>query len=164
MQQDVIDYLAALRTLAGDLNLQKIYDESLYDLIRENFDNRDTLVNVLTDAFDRTYSLMVDGGQVNLALLMVGGAWVEGMYLTLAVSESGAHVSGFESVLLEQKKSFEILEELATPHTDDALVSKMLTDMKPIKDMYATLGTSLTMENIEDLKKAVNTVRTDLIK
>ncbi len=57
MQQDVIDYLAALRTLAGDLNLQKIYDESLYDLIRENFDNRDTLVNVLTDAFDRTYAL-----------------------------------------------------------------------------------------------------------
>jgi hypothetical protein len=107
---------------------------------------------------------MVDGGQVNLALLMVGGAWVEGMYLTMAVSESGAHVSGFESVLLEQKKSFETLEELATPHTDDALVSKMLADMKPIKDMYATLGTSLTMQNVEDLKKAVSTVRTELIK
>ncbi len=26
---------------------------------------------------------MVDGGQINLALLMVGGAWVEGMYLIL---------------------------------------------------------------------------------
>ena len=36
--------------------------------------------------------------------------------------------------------------------------------MKPIKDMYATLGTSLTMQNIEDLKKAVNSVRTELIK
>lgn len=164
MQQDVIDYLEALRTLAGDLNLQKIYDESLYDLIRENFDNRDTLVTVLTDAFDRTYSLMVDGGQVNLALLMVGGAWVEGMYLTLAVSESGAHVSGFESVLLEQKKSFGLFEELAVPHSDDALVAKMLSDMTPIRDMYATLGTSLTMQNIEDLKKAVNTVRAELIK
>jgi hypothetical protein len=164
MQQDVIDYLAALRTLAGDLNLQKIYDESLYDLIRENFDYKDTLVNVLTDAFDRTYAYMVDGGQTNLALLMVGGAWVEGMYLILAVSESGAHVSGFETVLLEQKKSFELLEELALPHTDDALVAKMLTDLKPIKDIYATLGTSLTFENIEALKKAVDTVRMELIK
>jgi len=95
---------------------------------------------------------------------MVGGAWVEGLYLTMAVSESGAHVSGFESVMLEQKKSFETLEELAQPHIDDALVSKMLADMKPIKDMYATLGTSLTMKNIEDLKKAVNTVRSGLIK
>ncbi|MCK7538826.1 MAG: hypothetical protein MZV63_51740 [Marinilabiliales bacterium] len=56
----------------------KIYDESLYDQIRDNFDNRDTLVTVLTDAFDRTYALMVDAGQANLALLMVGGAWVEG--------------------------------------------------------------------------------------
>jgi hypothetical protein len=164
MQQDVIDYLAALGTLAGDLNLQKIYDASLYDQIRENFDNRDTLVNILTGAFDRTYGYMVDGGQTNLALLMVGGAWVEGMYLTLAVSESGAHVSGFEAVLLDQKKSFELLEELATPHTGDALVAKMLTDIQPIKAIYATLDTSLTMKNIEDLKKAVNSVRAELVK
>ena len=80
-----------MRTLAGRSEPSKIYDESLYDLIRENFDNRDTLVTVLTDAFDRTYALMVDAGQVNLALLMVGGAWVEGMYLTLAVSEVRWH-------------------------------------------------------------------------
>jgi hypothetical protein len=53
---------------------------------------------------------MVDAGQANLAVLMVGGAWVEGMYLTLSVSESGAHLSGFESVLLDQKKSFELFE------------------------------------------------------
>jgi hypothetical protein len=164
MQQDVIDYLSALRTLAGDLNLQKIYDEPLYDEIRMNFDNRDTLVKILTNAFDRTYSLMVDGGQANLALLMVGGAWVEGMYLTLAVSESGGHLSGFENVLLDQKKSFELFEELASAHSEDALVSKLLTSMQPIKAMYSTLSTSLTMKNIEDLKKAVNTARTELIK
>ncbi len=164
MQQDVIDFLTAIRTLALEQNLSRIYDESLYDRIKANFDNRDTLVNVLTGAFDRTYAYMVDAGQANLALLMVGGAWVEGMYLTLAVSESGAHVSGFESVLLDQKKSFELFEELAKPHAEDPLVSRMLSTVQPIREIYGALGTSMTFEDIEAMKKAVNTVRSELIK
>jgi len=164
MQQDVIDYLTAIRTLALEQNLSKIYDESLYDRIKANFDNRDTLVNILTDAFDRTYAYMVDAGQANLALLMVGGAWVEGMYLTLSVSEAGGHLSGFESALLDQKKSFELFQDLAAPHAEDPLVSRNLAAMQPIRDVYATLSTSLTMEDIERMKQAVNTVRAELIK
>jgi DNA polymerase III epsilon subunit-like protein len=164
MNQDVIDYLSAIRELTLEQNLSQIYDESLYDEIKEYFDNRDTLVTILTDAFDHTYSIMVDAGQENLALLMVGGAWVEGMYLTLAVSESGAHLSGFESVLLEQKKSFELYEELAQPLSEDPLVSRMLTSLQPIRDVYAELKTSLTMEEIETLKKAVNSVRAKLVE
>ncbi len=164
MQQDVVDYLKVMSELAYDQNLSKIYDESLYTKIKDNIDNRDTLVTILTDAFDHTYSYMVDADQANLALLMVGGAWIEGMYLTMAVSESGAHLSGFESVLIDQKKSFELFDEIARPHADDELVSKILTAMQPIRAMYATLGTSLTMKNIEDLKKAINSVRAELVK
>lgn len=164
MQQDVIDYLSAIRSLALEQNLSKIYDESLYDRIRSNFDNRDTLVNILTEAFDRTYAYMVDAGQANLAMLMVGGAWVEGMYLTLAVSESGGHLSGFESVLLEQKESFELFEELAKPHNEDPLVARMLAQLQPVREFYAGVGTSLTMEQIEAMKIAVTSIRADLIK
>jgi hypothetical protein len=164
MQQDVIDYMTAIRTLALEQNLSKIYDESLYDEIKLNFDDRDALVTILTDAFDRTYSIMVDAGQANLALLMVGGAWVEGMYLTLAVSESGAHLSGFEPVILEQKKSFELFEELASTYSDDPLVARILAAVQPVREIYNGLGTSLTMEDIEALKRAVNTVRAELVK
>ena len=42
---DVIDYLAALHDMSLEQNLAKIYDPYLYDEIKANFDNRDTLVN-----------------------------------------------------------------------------------------------------------------------
>jgi hypothetical protein len=164
MQQDVIDYLASIRTLTLEQNLAKIYDESLYNEIKVNFDNRDALVTILTDAFDRTYSIMVDAGQANLALLMVGGAWIEGMYLTLAVSESGAHLSGFEPVLLEQKKSFELFEEMASSYSDDPQVARILAAVQPVREIYSDVGTSLIMEDVEALKRAVNTVRAELVK
>lgn len=164
MQQDVIDYLASIRTLANDLNLEKIYDESLYDAIKDSFDDKDSLVIILTDAFNRTYSYMLDAGQANLALLMVAGAWIEGMHLTLSVSESGFNLTGFEQVLLDQKKSFEQFEEIAKPYAEDALVAKMLTAMQPVRDVYATLSTSLTMKDIENLSTAIRSVRAELIK
>jgi hypothetical protein len=164
MQQDVVDYLAAVRELANEQNLSKIYDESLYEDIKNNFDNRDTLVSILTDAFDRTYGYMVNNGQANLALLMVGGAWVEGLYLTMAVSESGQNLTGFEKALLDQKASFELFLELAQPHIDDPYVRKILDALQPIKDFYATVGTSLTMKQIETLKNAVNGVRAGLVQ
>jgi len=164
VQQDVIDYLGSMRTLANDLNLSKIYDESLYTKIKAQFDNRDTLVTILTNAYNKTYGYMVNGGQTNLALLMVGGAWVEGTYLTASVSETGNHVTGFESILLDQKKSFELFEEIAKPHSSDEMVSKFLKELQPMQDFYATLGTSLTIQNIEDLKKAITQVRSALVK
>lgn len=164
MQQDVVDYLAAVRELANEQNLSKIYDESLYEDIKNNFDNRDTLVSILTDALDRTYGYMVNNGQANLALLMVGGAWVEGLYLTMAVSESGQNLTGFEKALLDQKASFELFLELAQPHIDDPYVRKILDALQPIKDFYATVGTSLTMKQIETLKNAVNGVRAGLVQ
>lgn len=164
LQQSVIDYLAAIRSLTLEQNLSKIYDETLYDRIKANFDDRDSLVTILTNAFDRTYSYMVDAGEANLGLLMVGGAWVEGVYLTLAVSESGSHLSGFEAALLDQKKAFELFEELTTPYADDAMVSKMLKELEPLREVYASLGTSLTFDQIEVIKEAVNKVRPKLIQ
>jgi len=164
MQQDVIDYMDVMHTIANDLNLAKIYDESLYNVIKDNFEKRDTLVTVLTGAFDKTYSYMVDAGQTNLALLMVGGAWVEGMFLTTHVSEIGDHVTGFEATLIDQKKSFDQFLDLCKPNAEDPLVAQFLKELQPVKDVYATLGTSLTLQNIEDLKQAVGQVRSKLVK
>ena len=103
----VIDYLEAIRSLSKILNMSKIYNAALYDSIKKNFDNRDELVRILTAAFNDTYVYLADNDQQPLALLVVGGAWVEGMYLTTHVSEAAYQVAGISRVLLEQKKSFD---------------------------------------------------------
>ncbi len=164
MQQDVLDYLSAIRTLALELHLSQVYDESLYERIKVNFDNKDTLVTILTDAFDRTYSYLVEAGQTNLALLVVGGAWVEGFYLTLSVSELAGHLSGFEVSLIDQKKSFDMFEEIASPLKDDPLVARLLETLKPVREVLAPIGTSLTMQQIEQMKEAAFKVRSELVK
>lgn len=164
MNQQVIDYMGAIRNLANELNMSTIYNEQLYDSIRINFDNREKLVNLLTDAFNDTYAYLSENDKQNLALLVVGGAWVEGMYLTTQVSEAAYQVAGISSVLLEQKNSFDLYIELTEPYLSDPMVGDFVKRLEPMKQIYGSLGSSLTEQNIKDITSAITEIRTQLVQ
>jgi hypothetical protein len=164
MQQDVINYLDAIRSLSNELNMSKVYNEDLYDKIKQNFDNRDELVNILTTAFNDTYGYLADNDQQPLALLVVGGAWVEGMYLTTHVSEAAYQVAGISKVLLEQKKSFELYLEITKPYLTDPSVGDFVKLLDPVKKVYDGLGTSLTEQNIIDITTVITAVRGQIVQ
>ena len=163
MNQDVIDYLDAIRVLANDLSMSDIYSQKLYDDIKNNFDSRDQLVNILTKAFDSTFGSLSENDQQSQALMVVAGAWVEGMYITTHISESVFHVEGIVSVLLEQKKSFELFIDLATQHTNDPAVKEMLDMFEPMKTVYEGIDTSLTEKDVENITREVVLLREKLV-
>ncbi len=164
IQQEVINYLSAIQSLAAEINMSQIYDETLYDRIKQNFDYKDRLVEVLTEAFDATYSYLSDNDQQSLALLVVGGAWVEGMYLTTHVTEAAYQVAGIAKNLLEQKNSFELYLEITKPYEDDPILSDFVKKLDPIKKVYEGLSTSLTQKDIMDITKAMEEVRSLIVQ
>ena len=164
MQHMVLNYLTAIKSLSTELNMSKIYNAALYDSIRMNVDNKDELVNILTNAFNDTYVYLADNDQQPLALLVVGGAWVEGMYLTTHVSEAAYQVAGISRVLLEQKKSFELFLEITQPYINDPSVGDFVKILDPIKKVYEGLGTSLTEQNIKDITEAITGVRAQIVQ
>jgi len=164
MQQEVINYMSAIRSLANELNMSKIYDETLYEKIKLNFDNRDLLVDILSAAFNDTYGYLNENDQQSLALLVVGGAWVEGMYLTTHVSEAAYQVAGISKVLLEQKQSFELFLELTQPYSTDPSVGDFVKVLEPVKKVYEGIGTSLTEQNIKYITVAITAVREKIVE
>ncbi|MGA2405425.1 MAG: hypothetical protein ABSF81_01570 [Bacteroidales bacterium] len=164
IQQEVINYMDAIRLLANELNMSKIYNEELYTKIKQNFDNRNELVKILTSAFNDTYAYLSDNEQQPLALLVVGGAWVEGMYLTTHVSEAAYQVAGISKVLLEQKKSFDLFLEITKPYANDPSVSDFVKLLDPVKKVYEGIGTSLTEQNIKDITKVIVGVRSQIVQ
>lgn len=163
IQQEIINYLDAIRSLANELNMVKIYDETLYDRIKQNFDNRDELVKILTEAFNNTYGYLSENDQQNLALLVVGGAWVEGMYLTTHVSEAAYQIADISRVLIEQKKSFELFLDLTKPYLEDPNIKEFVDKLDPIRIVYSGLTTSLTNQNIIDITKAIEKIRSSIV-
>jgi hypothetical protein len=162
--QEIMNYLEGIRSLSNELNLGKIYDENLYPKIRDNFDNRDTLVNILQTTFNETYAFLSDNGEQPLALLVVGGAWVEGIYLTTQVSDAAYQVAGISRVLLDQKKSFETYLEITQPYMSEPIVGDFVKSLDQVKKVYEGIGTSLTEENIKDITKAIVEVRSKIVQ
>jgi hypothetical protein len=163
-QQQVLNYLDAIRSLTNELNMSKVYNEDIYTQIKQNFDNRDTLVVILTKTFNDTYVWLAENDQQPLALLVVGGAWVEGMYLTTHVSEAAYQVAGIAKVLLEQKKSFETYLEITKPYLNDPSVGDFVKLLEPVKQVYAGLSTSLTEQNIKDITKVIVDLRDKIVQ
>ncbi len=163
IQQEVINFLYGIRSLANELNMTKIYDETLYDKIKKSFDNRDELVNILTEAFNKTYAYLSENDQQPLALLVVGGAWVEGMYLTTHVSEAAYQVAGISKVLIQQKESFDLFMDITKPYLEDPNIKEFVNKLEPIKKVYDGLTTSLTNQNIIDITNAIEKVRSQII-
>lgn len=164
MNQEVINYLNAIRSLSNELNMSKIYDESLYENIKVNFDNRNKLVEILTDAFNKTYGYLSENDQQALAFLVVGGAWVEGMYLTTHVSEAAYQVAGISGVLLEQKKSFDRYMEITGPFLSDPAVGDFVKLLEPIQKVYSGMSTSLSEQNIKDITAAITGIRNQVVQ
>lgn len=161
--QEVINFLNSIRSLANELNMAKIYDESLYEKIKQNYNNKDELVKILTSAFNDTYVYLSDNEQQALALLVVGGAWVEGMYLTCHVSYAAYQFAGISKNLIEQKKSFELYLDIAKPYLSDPNLNDFVNKLEPIKNVYAGLTTSLTSKDIENITKAIEGVRNVIV-
>ena len=163
-QQDVINYLDVIRSLSNELNMSKVYNEDLYAQIKKNVDDKNELVNILTKEFNDIYAFLSENDQQPLALLVVGGAWVEGMFLTTHVSEAAYQAPDFSRVLLEQKKSFDTYLEITKPYLNDASISDFVKLMEPVKKVYEGIGTSLTTQNIKDIAKVISDLREQIVK
>ena len=145
------------------LTCQK-YNEDMYTKIKQNFDNKDELAKILKGTFNDTYAYLSDNDQQPLALLVVGGAWVEGMYLTTHVSEAAYQIAGISKVLLEQKKSFDLFLDITKPYLNDPQVGDFVKRLDPVKKVYEGIGTSLTDKNIQDITKVIGDVRDQIVQ
>jgi hypothetical protein len=85
------------------------------------------------------------------------------MYLTTHVSEAAYQIAGIAKVLLEQKSSFDLYLEITKPYLTDPDVKEFVDRLEPIKKVYEGLTTSLTNQNIMDITKAIEGIRSQII-
>ena len=83
-------FLNASKNLVEDLQMGSIFNEAMVSQVEINISNKDSLILIVTQSFYDTYEYMNKSGQNKLALLVVTGSWIEGLYITsqLAISSN----------------------------------------------------------------------------
>lgn len=168
--QDLIEYFGAVSKLAKDLGLESAFDENLIGQIKDNMGKKDTLVNLVDQAYNKVERHLKSNQRVAMAAIIASGGWVEGIYLSSSLIKDNPqdstnaavydntwkHVNSFTNVidLLNQYKS----------NADCAKMLEMLKDFQPyVEKTNRQGGGVITAEDAKGIYTKISEIRNKLV-
>lgn len=117
--QETVFFLNNVRKLSDDIGLSDAFDQSMFERVESNIENRDSLLHILSGAYDLANEYLKDNNRMNTSVLMIAGGWIESMYLAANLGTDGDRPQDIISLrLLEQ----------------EVVLGKIVTTMKMIDD------------------------------
>lgn len=148
-KQETIDFIDASKKLLEGLDLQGAVSEDLPDQIEANEDNKEALVELITDSFYDTYDFLQRNNRAPVSALVMTGAWVEGLYIATHISEETFNSKEMIEIVLKQKDPLVKLMEILAQYKDDQAVAETIEDLSTIAGIYAEIeSTAITQEQM----------------
>jgi len=163
MKQATMNYLEASKTLIDDLGISTTFNITYAERIEDNIDDRDSLIQVVTESFDDTWNYLVENKQDVLARLVVCGSWIEGIYITSNVAAKAIDNTAFLEALARQKNSQNELVGLLEPVKDVEEVAELYEGLSEIQEYYEGVGDIMTDEQLKIVAEKVETLRNSIV-
>ncbi|TAD99360.1 MAG: hypothetical protein EAZ97_08960 [Bacteroidetes bacterium] len=141
--QDVINYLDAVRSLANGLNIGQFFDYDAVKKLASSSSNLPELLKQTQQNMDLINKHLKDQNRENMSILILTGSWIEAMYLTTLVYEQTPNVKLKEKIG-EQKIAVEQIQKVLDFYKTQPNFEGIVADMKQLSLVYSkiTIATS----------------------
>ncbi|MBK5203425.1 MAG: hypothetical protein JJE45_06885 [Prolixibacteraceae bacterium] len=165
-KEQVKNYFKACESLVQKLDFTSAFDRSMPDRIENNMDNKDSLVSIITEMVENTYSYLNQHGKQKVSYLTLTGTAIEGLYLTTHISDNTFQNPEIIKAILFQKEPLLKMQKLIEPIKNDNDLKGAYNSIKKINSIYALEegNSSMTQKQIEQLTKTVSDLRDEWIK
>lgn len=186
--QDGIEYISSIKSLADDLNIGQFFDVETIGRLATNSKNLDSLLLITTLNFNHINHYLQTQGRDNLSVLLLTGGWLEAMQITCQVASKKPSKELFEKIG-EQKIILEQILLLFSFYENDSNMAGLLKDLEPLKASYekininytykessmeivngvavikdnSTTTIDITEQNVEEIRTIINSIRTKII-
>jgi hypothetical protein len=158
--QESMYYLRCANKLASGLGISSAFNESTTDRLESNLQNRDSLLNIISDSYWTTDAYLKDNGQPGVSALIVAGGWIEGLYIGTQIAKNTQNKEVITRIG-EQKLSLENLIALLDSYkTDNAGIVAVLNSLTELNAIYNTISPT-TKETESTTDKKTNTTTLD---
>lgn len=131
----VIGYLEAIKDLAEDLKVEQFFNfQALYE-INSNRHNADSLIHISTRNFNKIDEFLREENRGELSVLMLIGAWTEGMYMFGKLYTKDPNVELLKRIG-EQKVVFQNITLILDKLSKIGHFAKLKEDVVPINKLY----------------------------
>ena len=136
-----IDYLDAIRTLADDLKIGQFFDFKTLRRLSKNSDNVDSLIFISTTNFNKMDKFLREQKRSELSVLMITGAWLEGLHIACQVAQVSPNEEIFERIG-EQKMNIDNLALMLQAFQGRPYFERLAENMKSLKEIYKNITIS----------------------
>ena len=153
--QETIQYMATEKKIADDLGIFEFVHSDIIERIENNINDRDSLMEIITDGFNNANDYLKDAGQAEIAALIVAGGWIEGLYLATSLAQTANNNAQLIDLVIDQRHSLSILMKLLENYKDTSNVSKpfdWLTDLQATYNRVKTTTSETKVETSADGK------------
>ncbi len=163
-KQETIDFIDASRKLLEGLDLQGAVSEDLPDQIEANENDKEALVELITNSFYDTYDFLNQNNRAPVSALVMSGAWVEGLYIATHISDATLNSKEMVAIVLKQKDPLVKLMEILSQYKSDAGIVETIENLSTIASIYASIeSTAITQEQMIQIADEAQKIRQKFI-
>lgn len=159
--QFTISYMDASKKMADGLGILDAIDRSTIDRLEENINNRDVILDIISETFMSSTSFLKENDRQALSSIIMVGGWIEGLYIaTQLVGEKSMEGSKIVERIVDQKLSLEMVMKLLDGNKDHEDVASIIRELEELKKTYdkITIKTS-KIEPVTDEATKVTTLK-----
>ncbi|PLX15049.1 MAG: hypothetical protein C0599_17525 [Salinivirgaceae bacterium] len=186
--QTSIKYMAAAKKLAENLGILDAIDQQTVERLENNINNRDSLMDIISETFMNSDSFLKENGRPETASLLIAGGWIEGLFLATQHAKLSPDNEEIIDRITDQKISLQSLIKLLDGYKENKNVAMALenlikinkiyenftmvtTDMKSVTDnaerktlLQAKSDVYHDKAHIEELTTVVDSIRTGIVQ
>ena len=131
--QETYFYFNNIRKLSDEIGLSSAFDQTMFDRVESNVENRDSLIGIITQAYQVANKFLKDNNRMSTSVLMVSGAWVECMYIATRLSSNGKINPQIAARVAEQKITLAKLLSTMNEFKSDENVAALIPQFESLK-------------------------------
>ncbi|PRZ02018.1 hypothetical protein BY457_10138 [Marinilabilia salmonicolor] len=164
-KQQIVTYMEASKKLIDVLNITGALPTDILDKIEQNEDNKDELVEIITNTFYDTYEFLNVNQRGSVSMLVLAGSWVEALYITTNISEDTYQNKEMVKIVMEQKSSLNKLLEIMKKYESDPAVAAVIEQLTPLAEIYNMVeDNAISEKQMNMIIQEVTMVRNDFVE
>jgi hypothetical protein len=155
--QTSLKYMDATKKLANEMGISDAIDEETMNRLKQNLNNRDIVMDVISETFLNTSAYLKENDQQAVAAMVLVGGWIEGLYIgTQMIGNHPIEGNKLVDRIAEQKLSFSIVERMLQDNRknqkgeDNRDIIEMINELHALKMAYDKIEVKTSSVKVED--------------